>query len=162
MGDTEGLYDNTTEPQEEEIVNVPKKPRSDLQRAALEAARKKAYELRAERAAKKKQEDAFKALAKVEAQKKALKVEEAPGQPAPKLPKVEVKVEDEDEEEPEVIYRKRPPKKKKRVVVVEQESSSDSEIEVRLPKAKPPIKPKTQNEIRYEKAYNRLFSVDTV
>ena len=151
MGDT---YDNTTEPPQEEVVSVPKKPRSDLQRAALEAARKKAYAMRAERAAQKKQEAALAAVAKVEAQEKP--------PDTPKLPKVQVKVEDEEEEEPEVIYRKKPPKKKKRVVVVEQESSSDSEIEVRLPKAKPPIKPKTQDEIRYEKAYNRLFSVDTV
>ena len=150
MGDT---YDNTTEPPQEEVVSVPKKPRSEAQLAALEAARQKAYAIRAEKSAQKKNEEASVALAKVEAQKKAL------------LPKVDVKVEDEEEEEPEVIYRKKPPKKKKRIVVVQEEESSDSEIEVRLPKAKqqPPItKPKTSDEIRYEKAYNRLFSVDTI
>ena len=149
MGDTE----NTTEPQEVTIEAVPKKPRSEAQLAALEAARQKAYAIRAEKSAQKKSEEASVALAQVEAQKKAL------------LPKVEVKIEDEEEEEPEVIYRKKPPKKKKRIVVVQEEESSDSEIEVRLPKAKqqPPItKPKTSDEIRYEKAYNRLFSVDTL
>ena len=76
------------------------------------------------------------------------------------------KIEEDEEEEPEVIYRKKP-KKKKRVVVVQEESSSDSEIEVRLPKAKQPIvKPKNPEknpqEVRYEKAYNSLFSIDTV
>ena len=150
MGDT---YDNTTEPPQEEVVSVPKKPRSEAQLAALEAARKKAYAIRAEKSAQKKSEEASVALAQVEAQKKAL------------LPKVEVKIEDEEEEEPEVIYRKKPPKKKKRIVVVQEEESSDSEIEVRLPKAKqqqPITKPKTSDEIRYEKAYNRLFSVDTI
>ena len=133
MRDTE----NTTEPQEV-IEAVPKKPRSEAQLAALEAARQKAYAIRAEKSAQKKHEEASVALAKVEAQKKAL------------LPKVDVKVEDEEEEEPEVIYRKKPPKKKKRIVVVQEEESSDSEIEVRLPKAKqqPPItKPKTSDEL---------------
>ncbi len=73
------------------------------------------------------------------------------------------KIEESEEEEPEVIYRKKA-KKKKRVVVVQEESSSDSEIEVRLPKAKqaPIAKLKNPEEVRYEKAYNTLFSVDSL
>ena len=43
--DTEGVYENTTETQEELVTvqPVPKKPRSEAQLAALEAARQKAY-----------------------------------------------------------------------------------------------------------------------
>lgn len=147
--DSEGVYENTTETQEEVVQAVPKKPRSEAQLAALESARKKAYAIRAEKAASRKQEEAEKAIAKIQAQK----------QPSAVDPK-----EDEDDE-PEVIYRKKPPKKKKRVVVVQEESSSDSEIEVRLPKSKnvPLAAPKkTPDELRYEKAYNRLFSIDTL
>jgi 2-succinyl-5-enolpyruvyl-6-hydroxy-3-cyclohexene-1-carboxylate synthase len=109
--------------------------------------------MRAEKSALRKQEEASKALAKVEAQKHEHTTQH------PKEQKVE-----EEEEEPEVIYRKKPPKKK-RVVVVQEESSSDSEIEVRLPKARqaPPIaKPKNPDELRYDRAYNQLFSVDTL
>ena len=148
MGDTE---EPIIQPQEE-IVTVPKKPRTQAQLAALDAARKKAYAMRAEKSALKKQDEASVAMAKVssiEAQKVV--------QP----PKIE---EDEEEEPPEVIYRKKA-KKKKRVVVVQEESSSDSEIEVRLPKAKPSAagaKLKNPEEVRYEKAYNSLFSIDTV
>ena len=151
------------ETQEEEVVTVqavPKKPRTEAQLAALEAARRKAYAMRAEKSAQKKQEEASKAIAKVEAQKVTLDTTQHRKDETP--PKVEEKVE---EEEPEVIYRKKPPKKKKRVVVVQEESSSDSEIEVRLPKARqaPPIvTKKTPDELRYEKAYNTLFSVDTL
>ena len=145
------------------IQAVPKKPRSEAQLLALEAARKKAYEIRAEKSALKKQDEASKTLARIEAQKKPIDLdttqhskEEVPPGVAPPVV--------EDEEEPEVVYRKKPPKKK-RVVVVQEESSSDSEIEVRLPKAKAVTQPKvekTPDEIRYEKAYNRLFSVDTL
>ena len=63
------------ETQEEEVVTVqavPKKPRTEAQLAALEAARRKAYAMRAEKSAKKKQEEASKAIAKVEAQKVTL------------------------------------------------------------------------------------------
>ena len=159
MGDTEGVYENATETQE--VVTAPKKPRTNAQLAALEAARKKAYAMRAEKSAQKKQEEASKAIAKVEAQKVTIDTTQHRKDETP--PKVEEKVE-EEEEEPEVIYRKKPPKKKKRVVVVQEESSSDSEIEVRLPKAKnqPIVKPKNPEEARYERAYNTLFSVDTL
>ena len=156
MGDTEGVYENATQ----EVVTVPKKPRTNAQLAALDQARRKAYAMRAEKSAQKKQEEASKAIAKVEAQKVTLDTTQHRKDETP--PKVEEKVE---EEEPEVIYRKKPPKKKKRVFVVQEESSSDSEIEVRLPKARqaPPIVPKkTPDELRYEKAYNSLFSVDTL
>eukprot|EP00966_Prymnesium_polylepis_P111131 2570614-Prymnesium_polylepis.1 len=126
MGDTEDVYENATETQE--IVTVPKKPRTEAQLAALDQARKKAYAMRAEKSGQKKQEEASKAIAKVQAQKITLDTTQHPKDPT--------KVEEDEEEEPEVIYQKKPPKKKKRVIVVQEESSSDSEIEVRLPKAK--------------------------
>ena len=150
---------DTEEPivQSQEVVtvqSVPKKPRSEAQLAALEAARKKACAMRAEQSALKKQEEASKALAKVEAHKKPLDTTQHPKDETPV----------EEVEEPEVIYRKKPHKKKKRVVVVQEESSSDSEIEVRLPKANnPPIAPKkTPDLLRYERAYTQLFSMDTL
>lgn len=159
MGDTEEPIVETQAAEQVTVQAVPKKPRSEAQLAALEAARKKAYAMRAEQSARKKQEEASKALAKVEAQKPiTLDTTQHPKEETP------VKVE-EEEEEPEVIYRKKPLKKKKRVVVVQEESSSDSEIEVRLPKAKnvPMAAPKkTPDEVRYEKAYNQLFSGDTL
>ena len=148
MGDTE--EPPIIQPQEE-TVPVPKKPRTQAQLDALESARKKAYAMRAEKSALKKQDLASKAMAKVESIE-AQKVVQPP------------KIEEDEEEEPEVIYRKKA-KKKKRVVVVQEESSSDSEIEVRLPKAKPSAagaKLKNPQEVRYEKAYNSLFSIDTV
>ena len=142
------------------VQSVPKKPRSEAQLLALEAARQKAYTMRAEKSALKKQEEAEKAIAKVEAQKKPIDLDTTQ-HPKQETPKAEV---EEEEEEPEVIYRKKPPRKK-RVVVVQEESSSDSEIEVRLPKAKsaPLAAPKkTPDELRYEKSYNALFSLDTL
>ena len=143
---------DTEEPiiQPQEIVTVPKKPRTQAQLAALDAARKKAYAMRAEKSALKKQDLASVAMAKVE----SIEAQKVVQQP---------KIEESEEEEPEVIYRKKA-KKKKRVVVVQEESSSDSEIEVRLPKAKqaPIAKPKNPQEVRYEKAYNTLFSVDSL
>ena len=149
MGDTE-------EPiiQPQEIVTVPKKPRTQAQLAALDAARKKAYAMRAEKSALKKQDEASVAMEKV-SNGKSIEAQKVMQQP-----KIE---ESEEEEPPEVIYRKKA-KKKKRVVVVQEESSSDSEIEVRLPKAKqaPIAKPKNPQEVRYEKAYNTLFSVDSL
>jgi hypothetical protein len=154
MGDTD---EPIVETQEVIVQSVPKKPRSEAQLAALEAARKKAYAMRAEKAALRKHDEASKALAKVEAQKPiTLDTTQHPKEADPKD-------QVEEEEEEEVIYRKKPPKRK-RVVVVQEESSSDSEIEVRLPKARPqPIaKPKNHDELRYEKAYNRLFSIDTL
>ena len=105
---------DTEEPiiQPQEIVTVPKKPRTQAQLAALDAARKKAYAMRAEKSALKKQDLASKAMAKVESIE-AQKVVQPP------------KIEEEEEEEPQAIYRKKA-KKKKRVVVVQEESSSDS------------------------------------
>ena len=151
------LYMDTEEPiiQPQEIVTVPKKPRTQAQLAALDAARKKAYAMRAEKSALKKQDEASVAMEKV-SNGKSIEAQKVMQQP-----KIE---ESEEEEPPEVIYRKKA-KKKKRVVVVQEESSSDSEIEVRLPKAKPSAagaKLKNPEEVRYEKAYNSLFSIDTV
>jgi predicted ribosome quality control (RQC) complex YloA/Tae2 family protein len=143
------------ETQEVETVTiqaVPKKPRTEAQLLALEQARKKAYAMRAEKSALKLQEKATKAVEKIEAGRSQQETKSQPVEPQ----------EEEAEDEPEVVYRKRPTKKKKRVVVVQAESSSDSEIEVRLPrppKTEPP-KEKTLDEIRFEKNYNKLFSLE--
>ena len=89
---------------------------------ALGNARKKAYTMRAERAALKKQEEASKAIANVEAiakaQKKPIDLDTTQH---PKGFAVDGK-DEEEEEQPEVIYRKKPPKKK--IIVVVQEESS--------------------------------------
>ena len=90
-----------------------KKPRTPAQMAALEAARQKAFALRAE--------------------KKKEKVQTAeidkPVDPEP------IPVEEPREEVEYVKKGKAKPKAKKRIVVVE-ESSSEDEIEIRLPKRK--------------------------
>ena len=87
-------------------VEVVKKLRSEAQIAALEAARKKALELRAQKSAEKTQKPAV----------------------APEA--------EEEQIEYVKKHRSKPKPKKKRVIVVEESSSSDSEIEVRLPRRK--------------------------
>ena len=114
---------------------IVKKARSPAQMAALEAARKKAYELRA-----------AKAKAKVptptEAPVKATETIEA--------------IEEEPKEE--VQYVRRPKAKKpKRVIVVQEESSSDSEIEIRLDKPKRTDAP--SKDPKYDRAYSQMFYV---
>ena len=140
----------TEAPTEAPKVEVVRKPRSEAQVKALEAARTKALELRAQKTAQKASE--------------AQKATEEPPEPPP----VEVERSHEDVEEPIEYVRKARSKtkpKKKRVIVVEESSSSDSEIEVRLPKRKdvkappqtaPPMDP---NQVRFERAYEKMFSI---
>ena len=109
-----------------------KKARSMAQISALEAARKKAFELRAAKA------------------KAKATPTEAP-----------VKATETIEEEPkeEVQYVRRPKAKKpKRVIVVQEESSSDSEIEIRLDKPKRSTEAPSKNP-KYDSAYSQMFYV---
>jgi hypothetical protein len=109
-----------------------KKARSEAQMAALEAARKKAFELRA-----------AKAKAKATPTEAPVKATEA--------------IEEEPKEE--VQYVRRPKAKKpKRVIVVQEESSSDSEIEIRLDKPKRSTEAPSKNP-KYDRAYSQMFYV---
>jgi hypothetical protein len=127
------------------------KPRSEAQLKALEAARAKALELRA--------------------QKTAARATEV--QKATEVPRTEAPPEPPPAEEPQedVQYvrkaRSKTKPKKKRVIVVEESSSSDSEIviEVRLPKRKDvkapaePPPPKDPNQVRFDRAYEKMFAI---
>jgi len=115
---------------QQEIV---KKPRTPAQIAALEAARQKAFAIRAERKREKTQE---------------------------KTPATE-EVATLEEEEVEYVKKSRAkPKAKKRIVVVE-ESSSEDEIEIRLPKRKNEIdtKRKSHHELKFEASMQKMFSL---
>ena len=110
---------------------IVKKARSPAQMAALEAARKKAYEMRAERAKAKAAE------APTEAPVKAIEA-----------------IEEEPKEDVQYV-RKPKAKKPKRVIVVQEESSSDSEIEIRLNKPKRNEAPSKTP--KYERMYSQMF-----
>ena len=136
---------------------VQKKPRTEGQMAALAAARKKALQLRAQKTALKKQEEADKATAVVEAQKQPI---EEP--PIPPVEAEEPETPVEPEEEIEYVKKARRPKPKKRIVVVE-ESSDEEELEIRLPPKKrkefaPPPTPEKVDP-RFEHAYSKMFSL---
>lgn len=112
-----------------------KKARSMAQISALEAARKKAFELRA-----------AKAKAKATPTEAPVKATEA------------IEAIEEDPKE-EVQYVRRPKAKKpKRVIVVQEESSSDSEIEIRLDKPKRSTEAPSKNP-KYDRAYSQMFYV---
>ena len=115
-----------------------KKPRTPAQMAALEAARQKAFAIRAE---KKKE--------------KTLPVDQKVAAPEPAA--------EESQEEVEYVKKGRTkPKSKKRIVVVE-ESSSEDEIEVRLPKRKnAPTNdaPKQDDrQLKFEASMRKMFTM---
>ena len=137
---------------------VQKKPRTEAQMTALENARRKALQMRAQKTALKKQEEADKATAVVEAQKQPI---EEP--PIPPVEAEEPETPVEPEEEIEYVKKARSrPKPKKRIVVVE-ESSDEEELEIRLPpkKRKEFAPPPTPEKIdpRFEHAYSKMFSL---
>ena len=113
-----------TEAPTETVAAVAKKPRSEAQMAALEAARKKALELRAQKSAEKTQKPAV--------------------APEPEEEQIEYVKK----------HRSKPKPKKKRVIVVEESSSSDSEIEVRLPKRREPRQQDVRFEQAYSKMFS--------
>ena len=119
-----------------------KKPRTPAQMAALEAARQKAFAIRAE---KKKE--------------KILPVDQRVAAPEP--------VAEEPHEEVEYVKKgKAKPKAKKRIVVVE-ESSSEDEIEIRLPKRKnvpnnerdAPTAGQDDRQLKLESSMKKMFSL---
>jgi len=117
---------------QQEIV---KRPRTPAQIAALEAARQKAFAIRAERKKEK------------ITQEKTLATEE-------------VMINEPEEEEVEYVKKSRAkPKTKKRIVVVE-ESSSEDEIEIRLPKRKNEMDTKRKpHELKFEASMQKMFSL---
>ena len=144
---TEAQEPTVTETTEADVNPTPafhqeqvKKPRTPAQMAALEAARQKAFAIRAE---KKKE--------------KILPVDQREAAPEP--------VAEEPQEEVEYVKKgKAKPKAKKRIVVVE-ESSSEDEIEIRLPKRKnaPTDErnaPKADDrQLRLETSMKKMFSL---
>ena len=137
---------------------VQKKPRSEAQMAALDAARRKALQIRAERAAQRKQEQPS-VTQEVQKPPEATEVtEEPPTVAAPEEGEVS-----EVEEEIEYIKKSRASKKqkpKKRIVVVEEESSEEEELEIRLPprRKEKPV-PETPRDPRFDQAYSKMFSL---
>ena len=108
------------------VPTGPKTVRSTAQLEVLARARARAIEVRREAAAIRHKEKAIKAAEK-HSEKQRIETEYS------KM--VEPPIPEEEEEDPAPP----PPKKKKRVVVVREESASeDEEIEVRLPRARPP------------------------
>ena len=150
---TEATVPTTEAPTEAPKIEVVKRPRSEAQVKALEAARTKALELRAQKSAA-----------------RATEVQKTTEVPRTEAPPAAPPVE-EPQEEVEYVRkaRSRAKPKKKRVIVVEESSSSDSEIEVRLPKRKaaevktPPEAAGTvvvdPNQVRFDRAYEKMFSI---
>ena len=144
-----------------------KKPRSEAQLKALEAARAKALATRKENAELRQKERAVKSHHK---QERTRQVEEAYQQ----LPKTEAAEEEDpwsDEsmaqiEELPAPYAQPKPKKRKparRVIVTEvssgEESDDHSDVEVVLPRAraKPPPEPTTE-EVHHQRLMSRMFN----
>ena len=129
---TEDLLTMTTEATEapeEKKLEIVKKPRTPAQIAALEAAREKAFAIRAER--KKEKTQASDTL--IEKQ--------------------------EPEEEVEYVKKARAkPKAKKRIVVVE-ESSSEDEIEIRLPKRVDTSRRPDERQLKLEASMQKMFTL---
>lgn len=120
---------------EEKKLEVVKKPRTPAQIAALEAARQKAFAIRAERKKEKTQE---------------------------KTENQEVMINEPEEEEVEYVKKARAkPKAKKRIVVVE-ESSSEDEIEIRLPKRKSEVdtsRRPDERQLKLEASMQKMFTL---
>jgi hypothetical protein len=127
-----------------------KRPRSDLQRAALERARVKAIQVRQENAALRKKERellvARAAKEKTDRSKRLHEEYEALQQP------LASEATDEDDE-PQAIAPK--PKRKRRIIVTEAEDESDEDIEVVLPKKKTP----PADEIKMQRLMEKMFTM---
>ena len=127
-----------TEATEEKKLEMVKKPRTPAQIAALEAARQKAFAIRAERKKEKTQASAT----LIESQ--------------------QVMINDEPEEEVEYVKKARAkPKAKKRIVVVE-ESSSEDEIEIRLPKRRNEVdtsRRPDERQLKLEASMQKMFTL---
>ena len=162
-----------TEPVTEEVVVRQKKPRSEAQRAQFEAARLKAYEMRKQYAAARKERDTQAVLTVLQdGELKPTPPTEAPVTEAPTpiteaptaAPATEAPAtaapEDEPEEEVVQISRNKPKKKvsRRKIVVVEQSSSSsESEVEVVVPKRPPPAAQPSAQEMMVQRMTSNMF-----
>ena len=121
---------------EEKKLEVVKKPRTPAQIAALEAARQKAFAIRAERKKEKTQASAT-----------LIEKQDPISEP---------------EEEVEYVKKSRAkPKAKKRIVVVE-ESSSEDEIEIRLPKRRNEVdtsRRPDERQLKLEASMQKMFTL---
>ena len=142
----------------EEVLEEPKskaaRPRTDLQKAALEKARVKALQVRQENAALRKQErelDVARA-AKVKEDRSRRVQEEYEDLQRPKA--VPTVPEDDDEDEDATSL---PPKtkRKRRIIVTEAEDESDEDIEVVLPKKRAI----PQDEVRMQRLMEKMFTI---
>jgi len=140
----------------EEVLEEPKskaaRPRTDLQKAALEKARVKALQVRQENAALRKQErelDVARA-AKVKEDRSRRVQEEYEDLQRPKA--VPTVPEDDDEDATSL-----PPKtkRKRRIIVTEAEDESDEDIEVVLPKKRSI----PQDEVRMQRLMEKMFTM---
>ena len=126
-----------TEATEEKKLEMVKKPRTPAQVAALEAARQKAFAIRAERKKEKTQASAT-------------------------LIEKQDPISEPEEEEVEYVKKARAkPKAKKRIVVVE-ESSSEDEIEIRLPKRKSEVdtsRRPAERQLKLEASMTKMFTL---
>ena len=124
-----------TEATEEKKLEVVKKPRTPAQIAALEAARQKAFAIRAERK-------------KTQASATLIEKQDPISEP--------------EEEEVEYVKKARAkPKAKKRIVVVE-ESSSEDEIEIRLPKRRNEVdtsRRPDERQLKLEASMQKMFTL---
>ena len=129
-----------------------KAPRSDAQLAALDAARHKAMKIRQEKAELARKEKVIaRATQERDRQERAAKIQ-ADFEALEAIRSTPV-----EEEEPK---KKRKPAR--RVIHVQEASSASDdepdEVEVRLPKARPPVRPLTETELRYQKTLNLMFN----
>ena len=145
----------------EEVLEEPKskaaRPRTDLQKAALEKARVKALQVRQENAALRKRErelDVARA-AKVKEDRSRRVQEEYEDLQRPKVvtaPSVPTVPEDDDEDDTSSL----PPKtKRKRRIIVTEAEESDEDIEVVLPKKRAI----PQDEVKMQRLMEKMFTM---
>jgi hypothetical protein len=151
---------------------------SDSQRAQLDKARVKAWEVRCANMELRRKAREVKSSSKaeekqqIETQYDAMQqkkkgyeppIEEPPVEEAQaeEEPVVEAQAEEEpvvEDEDVEYVYKK--PKRKKKIVVVQQSSSSDSdEYEVQLPGRRVRNKYQTEDNGIFERRYNKMFGL---
>ena len=142
----------------EEVLEEPKskaaRPRTDLQKAALEKARVKALQVRQENAALRKQErelDVARAAKVKEDRSRRVQEEYEEIQSGRERPKVPEDDDDDDTSLPPKTKRKR------RIIVTEaeDESDEDEDIEVVLPKKRSI----PQDEVRMQRLMEKMFSM---
>jgi len=142
----------------EEVLEEPKskaaRPRTDLQKAALEKARVKALQVRQENAALRKQErelDVARAAKLKEDRSRRVQEEYEEIQSGRERPKVP---EDDDEDEDATSLPPKP-KRKRRIIVTEAEDESDEDIEVVLPKKRAI----PQDEVKMQRLMEKMFTI---